>query len=431
LHNRIASFHDIHRLPTALLCLLLVHCVLLSPLCHAQSKKPTTRPTTRASVKRVHKKKPATTKPTKRYTLDQAYALYKRYRRGIVHIHTLGGEGTGFFIAKDIIATNYHVIKDGRSYTIRSFDNKKVKAKVIASRPGMDLALLKLNKPLAGALVLRIKEGLPKPATPVIAIGQPYAPYARSAPRSLGVLRWHWSVGHVTNSARFKVLTSAPIYPGNSGGPLLNMRGEVVGVIHAIVANRPGLALAIPTSQLKQIKNGTRNGYTKEWGTSVYLSLGLQTTFAEDIIPLPAVALRLAYFVDELQLSLHVRLSTNAPLGSFLQGGNDRINDFTFGVSGGYRWRARLGLLSLIFLLEGGLQLTRQERLKQTLDIAPQCTQNCTYTFKEQPVSERFILSIPIAFVWELNPLFFRFEASIRPMTIEQVTIFIAAGFHF
>jgi hypothetical protein len=134
--------------------------------------------------------------------------------------------GSGFVVAKDSVVTNHHVIKDCTAVAIR-FGNVTSSAKVAADAAGSDLALLTASQPLGLQVAIRASAALGEDAT---VAGYPLA----------GLLSTDLVVtsGQVNSLAGLgndptMLQVSAPIQPGNSGGPLLDRSGSVVGVVVA------------------------------------------------------------------------------------------------------------------------------------------------------------------------------------------------------
>ncbi len=161
--------------------------------------------------------------------------------------------GSGFIIdGSGFIITNFHVIDGAEAITATLHDNTKFKAKIIGRDKKADLALLKIDStkplpcvPLGDSDKMRVGDW-------VIAIGNPYG---------LG-----GSVTHGIISARERSInagpfdaflqTDAPINRGNSGGPLFNETGEVIGITTAIFSpsgGNIGIGFAIPTNMAKPI----------------------------------------------------------------------------------------------------------------------------------------------------------------------------------
>jgi len=181
--------------------------------------------------------------------------LVKRYGDAVVMVKTPGGLGSGFFISDSYLITNYHVIERETAITVSIFDKTDAgyerrelkKVKIIALHPVRDLALLQIDPEEAEGIDLRpvvLAEGHGvEVGSLVFAIGNPLGlersvsqGIVSSATRSIGYLRF--------------IQTDAAVNPGNSGGPLFNARGEVVGVASAGHAMFAGLAFGIPVQDL-------------------------------------------------------------------------------------------------------------------------------------------------------------------------------------
>ena len=156
--------------------------------------------------------------------------------------------GSGFIIkANGLAITNQHVVEDKEEVFVRLFDGTRTRATVLGRDAVGDMALLQIESetplpvlPLGDSDALRVGEM-------VAAIGSPLG-FEHSV--TLGVLG-----GKRRNFLRSSVVggylqTDAAITTGNSGGPLVNMRGEVVGV-NTATARRHGIGFAIPVNAVK------------------------------------------------------------------------------------------------------------------------------------------------------------------------------------
>lgn len=172
--------------------------------------------------------------------------------RSVVAIRTVGmnGEttatGTGFAVNRETIATDYHVIKNAHRILIsRVTDSTEYLASVSLVDNVNDLALLKVSK---------APEWKPLPVTRTgIQTGDVI--YAVSNPRGL---EGTFSAGNVSALRRLRdgrelVQITAPVSPGSSGGPVLNQRGEVVGVVVSGLMNAQNINFAVPASYLRKL----------------------------------------------------------------------------------------------------------------------------------------------------------------------------------
>jgi len=155
--------------------------------------------------------------------------------------------GTGFLISADgFVLTNHHVVDGADTVTVKLSDRREFKAKVIGSDPQSDIALLKING--SGLPSLRTGDSSRlRPGQWVVAIG---SPFGLDQSVTAGVVS---AVGRANPYADQRyvpfIQTDVAINRGNSGGPLLNTRGEVVGVNSQIFSNSGGymgVSFAIP-----------------------------------------------------------------------------------------------------------------------------------------------------------------------------------------
>src|SRR6185503_3672086 len=160
------------------------------------------------------------------------------------------GTGTGFLIDPDgLILTNHHVIEGAERLTVKLADGRSLRADVIGSDPDTDIALIKVsgNGPFPHAMLgdsskLRVGEW-------VCAIGNPLA-YEHTV--TVGVISF---LGRklFDPSLDNYIQTDAAISFGNSGGPLINSRGQVVGINSAVSRQASNIGFAVPINQARAI----------------------------------------------------------------------------------------------------------------------------------------------------------------------------------
>jgi serine protease Do len=153
--------------------------------------------------------------------------------------------GSGFIISSDgYILTNAHVVEAADEITVRLYDKREFKAKVIGSDRRTDIALLKIEATGLPA----VKFGDPnklKVGEWVIAIGSPFT-FDNTV--TAGIVSAKGRSLPQENFVPF-IQTDAAVNPGNSGGPLFNMKGEVVGInsqIYSRTGGYMGLSFAVP-----------------------------------------------------------------------------------------------------------------------------------------------------------------------------------------
>jgi len=162
--------------------------------------------------------------------------------------------GSGFLIHPDgFIITNAHVVRRAQKIDVVMPDKSRYGAKVISADPRHDLAVLKIAPPKGGALPylpLGRSDDLMVGET-VIAVGNPLG-YANTV--TTGVISALGRTLEFERGVKYTniIQTDAPINPGSSGGPLLNINGELIGVNTAISARAQNIGFAIPVSALAE-----------------------------------------------------------------------------------------------------------------------------------------------------------------------------------
>ena len=155
------------------------------------------------------------------------------------------GAGSGFIIEEDgYIMTNHHVVENADQIIVRLNDRREFEAELIGSDPLSDIALLKIDADDLPTLELGHSEEL-RPGEWVVAIGSPFN-FEQSV--TAGIVS---AKGRSTNQQQYVpfIQTDVAINRGNSGGPLLNMDGEVVGINSWILSSGGGymgLSFSIP-----------------------------------------------------------------------------------------------------------------------------------------------------------------------------------------
>jgi S1-C subfamily serine protease len=168
------------------------------------------------------------------------------------------GQGSGFILNKDgLILTNNHVIKGATrgNVEVTLSDKHKYKAQVMAVDEGHDLALLKIDAPnLVPATLAETSANLAV-GQRVYAIGNPFG---LNGTMTRGIISAIRSVrGPESAPIDDAIQTDASVNPGNSGGPLLNSRGEVIGITTMIASNgadqSSGIGFAIPINTARAV----------------------------------------------------------------------------------------------------------------------------------------------------------------------------------
>lgn len=169
------------------------------------------------------------------------------------------GGGSGFIISKEgLILTNKHVVSDREAkYTVLMNDGKKYSAKVLTLDPSQDLAIIKIENDTNSLpmLLLGNSDNL-EIGQSVIAIGNALGEFRNTV--SVGVISGlsrtiMASGGGLTEIIEDLIQTDAAINSGNSGGPLLDLKGQVIGINTAMASNAENIGFAIPVNKVKTI----------------------------------------------------------------------------------------------------------------------------------------------------------------------------------
>ena len=191
---------------------------------------------------------------------DPFFRFFRRFGRpgGFPMIPRHGvpvhGEGSGFIISQGgLILTNAHVVRDAKDVVVKLTDRREFHAKVLGSDPKTDVAVIRIDAknlptlPFGNPASLEVGEW-------VLAIGSPFG-FENSV--TAGIVSAKGRVLPDDNYVPF-IQTDAAVNPGNSGGPLLNTRGEVVGInsqIYSHSGGYQGLSFAIPIDVAIHVKD--------------------------------------------------------------------------------------------------------------------------------------------------------------------------------
>lgn len=163
------------------------------------------------------------------------------------------GQGSGLIVDdQGYILTNHHVIKDASEIIVRLSDGRTVRgADVIGIDPQTDLAVIKINASGLQAAPWGDSESV-EVGDWVVAVGNPFG-LDRSVTAGIVSAKGRRNVVHNMPYQNF-LQTDAAVNPGNSGGPLINLQGEVVGINTAIVgASFQGVSFAIPSEIAREV----------------------------------------------------------------------------------------------------------------------------------------------------------------------------------
>jgi S1-C subfamily serine protease len=187
-------------------------------------------------------------------------AIYERVAPSVVYIQARlargGAVGTGFVIdTNGHVVTNHHVVEGAQGLTVRFEDGSEATARVVGRDPSGDIALIKVDAPAARLRPVALGDSdAVRPGDTAIAIGNPLGlDYSITAGIVSAIDRTQSEGG--PRPLRGLIQTDAAINQGNSGGPLLNAKGEVIGVntLGLGSTGAQNLNFAIPINTVKRL----------------------------------------------------------------------------------------------------------------------------------------------------------------------------------
>src|SRR5438132_12710874 len=223
------------------------------------------------------------------------HAIYERANRGVVEVNVtaqqsgpFGGtqpqraEGSGFvYDAKGHIVTNQHVVDGATSVSVRFWNGKTYTARVVGTDPSTDIAVLAVDAPASELFPLSLADSSGVTVGDnAVAIGSPFGLQETVTAGIVSAL--HRQITSPNNfSIDDAIQTDAAINHGNSGGPLLNADGHVIGVTAQIQSDSggsEGVGFAIPSNTVKAIASQLISSGRAE---HAFLGVGLQNASSE------------------------------------------------------------------------------------------------------------------------------------------------------
>ena len=184
--------------------------------------------------------------------------LIRRVKPSVVSILTYDSKGeplisgSGFFIRPGEVVTNMHVIKGAQRVEIHTLDGKGRTypvAGALAIDEEADLALLSVSLPEEKSRPLPVATALPEEGEAIFLIGNPLRLEGSISNGIVSAIREVPALGRI-------IQITAPVSHGNSGSPLLNMRGQVIGIVTVKVTNGQNINLALGASRIAALERG-------------------------------------------------------------------------------------------------------------------------------------------------------------------------------
>lgn len=205
---------------------------------------------------------------------QSAVQLFRNVEPSVSFIVTDKGGGTGFCVgASGLVATSLHVVQDSKQVSISfSSGRRSDKIELLAVNTDADLALLRAKGMICKPVPLGNSDAV-QTGQRIFVIGNPLARQELKASLTDGLIS---GIRKLENGQKV-VQISAPLSPGNSGGPVLTESGTVVGIVAFKLTSGELLNFAIPSNELASLIEGRSDIALHEWGTgdnSLYNSGG-------------------------------------------------------------------------------------------------------------------------------------------------------------
>ena len=191
--------------------------------------------------------------------------VVRRVKPAVVAIATYDANGdalmtgSGFFIRPGQVVTNLHVIRGAQRSEIRTLDGKGrvyPVAGIVAIDQEGDLAILSVNMPLERARSSEVASALPDEGEKIFVIGNPLKLEGSVSDGIVSAVREVPSIGKI-------IQITAPISHGNSGSPVFNMKGQIVGVVTVKVTNGQNINLAIASARVSGLVPGKLRSFAE------------------------------------------------------------------------------------------------------------------------------------------------------------------------
>jgi S1-C subfamily serine protease len=261
-----------------------------------------------------------------------------------------------------IVATAYHCVATGMTPLVVFHDRSSAEGEVIARDPRHDLAIVRVDTDRKG---LPLREGDPEVGERVYGMGHPYGTIA--AGKLEGLLEWSVAEGIVSAVGTWMIQTDTPLNPGNSGGPLVDAEGRVLGIVSRKL-NAEGLTFAAKAEDVRTLADAPDMGswVGGTWGLGVGIFQGpdsvpagsLFVAVRERIVGRAWVGVGVTRAAPEATLELDLRqrvgrgtLSTTFDVGGGLRASPDAVAPIVTGRVGiagvgfGARWQPTTGEL--------------------------------------------------------------------------------------
>lgn len=195
-------------------------------------------------------KTPTTTPPPPLAPPGSIEEMVDRVMPAVVLVETTVGRGSGFYVSHDTLITNVHVVENDSYVTLKRSDGSTVSARVDKKAPAYDIAILKVSSPSPNQVVVPMGSAQAlKPGQEIIVIGSALGTLQNSVSR--GIVSGLRTAGGAT-----LVQTDAAVNHGNSGGPMLDRNGNVIGITTMGYKDAEGLNFGVAIDHARELMEG-------------------------------------------------------------------------------------------------------------------------------------------------------------------------------
>lgn len=183
--------------------------------------------------------------------------MFEARLAAVVYLLDGPSQCTAVGVAEGLVATAYHCVAEGDRPRLVWRDGKEARGRVVARDPGHDLALIAVD--YVGMPILPLRRDDPSVGERVYGLGHPFGAAAEG--RLAGTLRWSVSEGIISAVGDWFLQTDTALNPGNSGGPVVDAEGRVVGIASRKLRadNLAFLARSVDLAALIERSDGARS----------------------------------------------------------------------------------------------------------------------------------------------------------------------------
>jgi len=211
--------------------------------------------------------------------------LIKKVKPSVVLIETFDkdnkpiGQGSGFFIDnKGRLITNHHVVESAYSATIKTSAGKEYPVQgIVAKDTEADIVKLVVNLPDANITFLNLSVNVPSEGEDIFVIGNPLGLESTVSTGIVSAVRDIPAFGKILQ-------ITAPISPGSSGSPVINSKGEVIGIATLIVTKGQNLNFAIPSDKIIALKETSETTLSESYASLTEDANGAQSFYVKGLI---------------------------------------------------------------------------------------------------------------------------------------------------